>query len=91
MKKSILLRAALTGLIIASTSATEAVRAEANLGECHGVNSCKGKSECSGKANSCSGKNTCKGKGWIKLTNKDCKAKHGTFKPTKKMLDMISI
>lgn len=50
------------------------------MGECHGINACKGKGECGGEGHACAGNNACKGKGWIQMSKKDCKKKHGTFK-----------
>ena len=76
--------AAVVGLI--SLSFSSAIHAEdaktaEKTGECHGVNACKGKGDCGGKnpAHSCAGQNACKGKGWLKLTEKECKAKKGKF------------
>ena len=46
---------------------------------CGGVNECKGKGACGGATHGCAGENACKGKGWIKLSDKDCKAKGGTI------------
>ena len=45
---------------------------------CAGVNECKGKGACGGANHGCAGENACKGKGWIKLSEKECKAKKGT-------------
>ncbi len=44
---------------------------------CANVNECKGKGACGGANHGCAGQNECKGKGWIKLSEKDCKAKGG--------------
>ncbi len=84
--KNLFLIAALSGLAIAA-SASDAVKTQAPAkeassveGQCHGVNSCKGTSACHTEKNSCAGTNSCKGKGWLKMTEKDCKAKKGTFK-----------
>ncbi len=62
------------------TSGTNSSAASADMGECHGVNSCKGTGACGGKGNSCAGKNSCKGQGWLKLSKADCEAKSGKFK-----------
>ena len=84
--KKILLAAALSGLAM-TANANEASKtkspnneAQAMEGQCFGVNSCKGKSACHSEKNSCAGTNSCKGKGWLKLSEKDCKTKKGTFK-----------
>ncbi len=84
MKKTAILTAALTGLMMAGcASGTKAASDSSSAvaqGECHGVNSCKGTGECGGAGHSCAGKNSCKGKGWVKLSKADCDAKAGTFK-----------
>lgn len=84
--KSLLLAAAISGLAF-SAVATEKTKGPIETkeettvkGECHGANSCKGTSACHTATNSCAGTNSCKGKGWLKTTEKDCKAKKGTFK-----------
>lgn len=84
--RNLLLAAALSGLAFAA-SANEAAKtttptkeATAVEGQCHGVNSCKGTSACHSEKNSCAGTNACKGKGWLKMSEKDCKTKKGTFK-----------
>ena len=46
--------------------------------KCMGVNECKGKAACNTADHGCAGENSCKGKGWIKISEKDCKAKKGT-------------
>lgn len=51
-----------------------------DMGQCHGVNSCKGKSACATAESSCAGHNSCKGKGWISTNAADCQAKGGKFK-----------
>ena len=91
-KKSLLMGAAVAGLMISCTgTTTEKNMAEVKQGEvmCYGVNSCKGKGACHGKVDACSGKNgcqaetkcggqnSCKGKGLVKLSKADCKAKGG--------------
>lgn len=83
--KALILGAALAGIVGTAHAdhhekkAAAPTTAEA-MGECSGINSCKGKGECGGKDHSCAGKNTCKGKGWVKTSEKDCKAKKGTWK-----------
>lgn len=86
--KSLILGAALAGIVSVAHAdhhekSTTTTKAEA-AGECHGVNACKGKGQCgsSDKADvhGCAGKNACKGKGWVSATEKDCKAKKGTWK-----------
>lgn len=89
-KKSALLGAALSGFLATATACktaspqsesvpSVATGAEEALGECHGINACKGKGECGGKGYGCAGNNSCKGEGWLRITEKDCKKKHGKF------------
>ncbi|OQW47592.1 MAG: hypothetical protein A4S09_14865 [Proteobacteria bacterium SG_bin7] len=84
MNKTVVLTAALTGLIMAGCASgakgTSDSSSSVAQGECHGVNSCKGTGECGGAGHSCAGKNSCKGKGWLKLSKADCDSKGGTFK-----------
>ncbi len=88
MKKSILVSAAIGGLIFAAActnnkSASKSMQegdAQAMKGECHGINECKGTGACGGADTSCAGTNTCKGKGWVAMTESECKEKGGTFK-----------
>lgn len=90
-KQSLLLGAALSGLIMASGCSTDTRANAAKTTEvmCHGVNACKGHGQCAGKVDSCSGsngcdskiscsgKNSCKGKGLIKMKEKECLEKGG--------------
>lgn len=88
-KNSILLSAAVAGLMMASSqsfaSGDTSGKAQAAVGECHGINSCKGKSACKGESNACKGQNSCKGKGWVKLSKKACEKKGGTYKESAEM------
>lgn len=80
--QSLLLGAALSGLLIASGcahSANSMPSAEIAKGQCHGVNECKGKGECKTAASSCEGKNACKGKGWVSMSQADCDTKGGQY------------
>lgn len=88
--KALILGAALAGIVATAHADKHEKKAEAApteaSGECSGINSCKGKGACGGKdktgeAHSCAGKNACKGQGWVTATEKDCKAKKGTWKP----------
>lgn len=84
MKKSgLFFTAAVGGLMFAATCSPQAEKpmAEAVKGECHGINSCKGQGACGGKDHSCAGQNACKGQGWLKMTEEECNAQKGTFKP----------
>jgi len=80
MKKSILIGAAISGLLLTGAAGAKEHTSDKTKGECHGINSCKGKGDCGGKGYSCAGKNSCKGKGWLEMTKADCDAKKGTFK-----------
>ncbi len=51
----------------------------AEIGMCHGANSCRALGKCGGKGSSCAGKNACKGHGWIKLTRGECETAKGRF------------
>lgn len=83
--KNLLLAAAFSGLALTAT-ANDAKNAEAPKeaksveGKCFGINSCKGTSACHSEKNTCAGQNSCKGSGWLKMTEKVCKDKKGTFK-----------
>lgn len=80
--QSMLLGAALTGLLLASGCAhshDSMSGAEMAKGQCHGVNECKGKGECKTATSSCEGKNNCKGKGWVSLSKADCDTKGGQY------------
>lgn len=70
--------AALIGTAIVSTAT-----AQENMGQCHGINSCKGQSACQTAESACAGQNSCKGKGWVKSSKADCETKGGEFKPLK--------
>ncbi|WP_447968546.1 BufA2 family periplasmic bufferin-type metallophore [Nitrospira sp. M1] len=84
--KSLLMGAALTGMLIASGCAHSHDSMHDSMsggqmakGECHGVNDCKGHGECKGAGQSCEGKNDCKGKGWVSMSQADCDAKGGQY------------
>jgi len=79
--KSILVHAAFAGLMAGAAIPANLSARMVDEGKCWGVNSCKGKAECATKDHSCAGMNACKGQGWIKLTEKDCKARSGKFEP----------
>lgn len=91
-KKSVLLTAAMTGLLaVSACSSTSKTVSPDTVGMCSGVNACKGQGDCAGKVDgcdssdgcssksSCAGKNSCKGKGFKKITKKECDAKNGKF------------
>jgi hypothetical protein len=67
------LLAATAAVLFSSTSALDAVAAEAKI-KCDGGNACKGKSECHTATNACAGQNSCKGKGYVSLTQDECAA-----------------
>jgi hypothetical protein len=80
--KQVLSAAALAGLLLAVGCSSEKTQeTPSSMGECHGINSCKGTGACGGKGHSCAGQNKCKGKGWLKMTEKDCLEKGGSFSP----------
>ena len=91
-KKSVLLTAAMTGLLTVTACSTPSKSVSADtVGMCYGVNACKAQGDCAGKVegcdgkngcesvSSCAGKNSCKGKGFKKLSKKECDAKNGKF------------
>ncbi len=80
--KHLLIGAAIAGLMLASGCAHKKMSEThtSQMGECHGINSCKGKGDCGGKGHMCAGKNSCKGKGWLKMKKSECTAKGGNFK-----------
>ncbi len=79
-KNQFLIGAALAGLTMTLSACPEQA-AQANEGQCHGVNSCKGQGECSGVGHDCGGHNECKGQGWTKTTTEACAEQNGEFKP----------
>ena len=82
MKKTgILMGAALAGLALAGSVNAKKAEEKPKDGECHGINGCKGQGDCGNKDHGCGGQNACKGQGWKKMTEAQCKAKKGTFKP----------
>lgn len=81
MKQKLWLAASAAALL--TSASPQMSYANEDLGQCHGVNSCKGQSACQSSNNSCAGQNSCKGKGWIKTSQADCEKKGGKFKPLK--------
>lgn len=69
--------ALISGAIVSTATAQD------NMGQCHGINSCKGQSACQTAESSCAGQNNCKGKGWVKTEQADCEKQGGEFKPLK--------
>ncbi len=84
LKKKTAAAVALAASALASGSLVTSASATEELGQCHGVNSCKGQSAGATAESNCAGQNACEGKGWIKTTDKDCKAKGGKFLPLDK-------
>ncbi len=89
-KKMLILGAAAAGILAASNATAAPGDKPADMGECHGVNSCKGKGQCGGgagtageAAHACSGSNECKGKGWLRMSKKTCVAKKGKWEKFK--------
>ncbi len=94
-KNSVLLTAAMSGLLIAagcsSSQAGSNDSAKTSMGKCYGVNACKGHSDCATKVDACNGKdgcqsmsscagqNSCKGKGFKKMSKEQCDKKNGKF------------
>lgn len=76
MKNSILMKAAVAGLIGAAAMIIVPAHAEADAGakgHCVGANACKGKTGCKQEGkNDCAGKNGCKGKGFVEKTKAQC-------------------
>ena len=80
-KANLLMGAALAGLALAGAAQAKEGKKAAKEGECHGINGCKGQGDCGNKDHGCGGQNACKGQGWKKMTEAQCKAKKGKFKP----------
>ncbi len=78
--KSLLLGAALTGMVAGLTGCATKTNSMSPMGQCHGVNGCKGQGQCGGKTHGCAGQNSCKGQGWLKMNQDECEAKGGEFK-----------
>jgi uncharacterized membrane protein len=75
-KKTILLNAAISGLLAASAFGSPSYGHAAD-DRCYGINACKGTGDCGGKGYSCAGNNECKGKGWLTIPADTCKRIQG--------------
>lgn len=78
-KSQFLIRAAIAGIIGASTIGLSSIALAADdagaKGHCVGANSCKGKGGCKQEGkNECAGKNGCGGKGFLEKTKAECDA-----------------
>lgn len=79
-KKTTGFAVAAAALLIAGCASDEKMdKSMSDMGQCHGVNSCKGKSACATEESACQGQNGCKGKGWISNSKADCDANNGKF------------
>lgn len=83
-KQSLLMGAALTGLLVATSGCSSYGKstsqpADDAVGKCLGVNSCKAKSNCGTDQHACHGQNSCKGKGWLKMAKAKCDEMGGKF------------
>ena len=86
-QRTVLVAAAMTGILAGCMAATGCASAPADNGmtgasapadqtgkhNCQGKNSCKGQGGCKGSDNGCTGKNSCKGKGGCN-TEGSCKS-----------------
>lgn len=70
-KNTLVLAAAITGLLSATAVATTAHAGEGEKVKCYGANACKGQGACGGVGHSCAGKNACKGQGYVETETKD--------------------
>ena len=87
-KKMFILSAAAAGILAASTAGAAPGEKASDMGECHGINSCKGKGQCGGGTageakHECGGSNECKGKGWLRMSKKVCDTKKGKWEKFK--------
>ena len=89
-KNSMLVRAAMAGLVgaaLIAAPAQAAKKAKKNMQEvvkCYGVNSCSGKGKCGGPGagHECAGKNSCAGQGWLFMPQDSCLSiKGGSLTP----------
>ncbi|RYZ72109.1 MAG: hypothetical protein EOP09_03695 [Proteobacteria bacterium] len=86
-KKMLILGAAAAGIMAASQASAAPGEKAADMGECHGINSCKGKGQCGSSQatvggdskHECGGRNECKGKGWVRMSKKVCDTKKGKW------------
>ena len=78
--KTVVITAAVTGLMMVGCASAPKPVADVVMGECHGINACKGQGECGGVGHACAGKNSCKGKGWLKMSHADCDDSAGKYK-----------
>jgi len=71
-KTSLLVSAAVMG-ILGAVSASQGLAADpAAEGKCVGANGCHGKGACMTAANGCAGQNGCGGKSFLKMTKAKC-------------------
>jgi len=70
-------------LALTSLSLSVPAQAQGNMkeqpGRCYGINTCKGTSLCATAKNDCKGLNDCKGEGVLVKTPSECKALGGTL------------
>jgi len=86
MNRTLLIGAALAGLLGAATGAKADPIPKDKLKKmavvpCYGVNTCKALGQCSGENHACAGQNDCRGEGWVAVPEKACAAIGGSTAP----------
>jgi len=86
MNRTLLLGAAVAGLLGAATTAKADSIPKEKLKKmavvpCYGVNTCKALGECSGESHACAAQNECRGQGWLPVPQKSCLALGGSLTP----------
>jgi len=84
MNRTLLLGAAMAGLLGAATTAKADPIPKDKLKKmavvpCYGVNTCKALGQCSGESHACAGQNDCRGQGWVAVPEKACAAIGGSL------------
>ncbi len=86
MNRTLLLGAAVAGLLGAATTAKADPIPKEKLKKmsvvaCYGVNTCKALGQCSGENHGCAAQNECRGQGWVAVPEKACTAIGGSLAP----------
>ena len=86
MNRTLLLGAAVTGLLCAATTAKADPIPKERLKKmsvipCYGVNTCKALGQCSGENHGCAAQNECRGQGWVAVPKEACVAIGGSPTP----------
>jgi hypothetical protein len=86
MNRTLLLGAAVAGLLGAATTAKADPIPKEKLKKmavvaCYGVNTCRSLGQCSGESHACAAQNECRGQGWVAVPKDACVAIGGSLAP----------